>query len=487
MEGYQPKAGLESVQSRPALAHGLDKSAQGSVGAQLVGQVLGGGQDAAKFAFQHLLQKEEEARSVKALDMINAYNSELNNFRAKYEQEKQGELATDAGADFANFARELREKKLEGIGDGRLRLMFYKGTSGQAVHFEEQGLHYGNRQIEAHKKSALDGHLSDLIQLAGQNPNNQDLLDNQINAHFELVRKSHPGMDLRAHESDVRRKVLNARLAALHASGKFSDMHALLGREAAAGLPQTERTRWNNAAKNGQTAAIAASLAGSGLTPEEITLAINQMTTDPHARKTLEHACREQRELIAGFRAEQSQRKLDAVFEQAEEATRHPDFSDPERGQAMMQKLLNDAPEEIKPQVKKLLYKALGRQVEDLTNPVALEKARRDILYNGTSYNRIKSRHYHEISSFHMEDLQQMSMNKAEQKAHRLSDALFARKFTQSGLDAGLVHDYKMQFHDWLLDGAKKSSSEQADFLAKLFCRRVERSEHNQAHSRSRR
>ena len=235
-EQYQQRENLDSVRgASPRLQQAMptvDASivSKGGAGDRLISQALGAGHDLAKTAFKVALHEQEEERALKATEIVNNWRSGLNQFQADYTQNKQGELAANAGPEFSAFARQSGNEVLESIRDDKLRNMVMKSMSGLSMHFEETGLHYGNQQMAARKKSVLDGQFSQLLQDAGQNATNPDFINHQLADYAQRYNEAHPGLDTSAHMAEVKRKVLMTQFAALEANEDVAGMEAFQGK-----------------------------------------------------------------------------------------------------------------------------------------------------------------------------------------------------------------------------------------------------------------
>jgi len=235
--GYQQQAGIDHARdSGPLTAQGP----QGLINAhsRAAAQFFEATHNVAGAGFRTLLQEQEEDRAVKAAEMLTSYRSDLARFQAEYVQKKQGNLARNAGAEFADYAKQTGNQILDGIEDEQTRRMVMKGMAGAALHFEETGLHYGGRQKAAWEQGVIAQDRGDLLRSLGENAGNHEWADHRIADHLARVAQAHPGLPIGAYEQELRSDAAHSRLAALLGQGRTADAHSLFGHIGGALVPE---------------------------------------------------------------------------------------------------------------------------------------------------------------------------------------------------------------------------------------------------------
>jgi hypothetical protein len=251
-DDYQQRVGIGPVRDAGPFMSQPMPAAGGGANTRLAIQAFEAGHDVAAVGLKAALQREEEDRALKATEIVNTWRGGLNEFSAKYQEEKQGELAVNAGREFSAHARQTGGKVLEGIQDEKLRRMVMQSMAGVSMHFAETGMHYGNAQREAWKKSVVDGDWTQLVQDVSQNAYNPDFIKNRVAAHVGLARQYHPGLDMRAYETKVGRESADARLAAMEGRKDYAGMNNVL-KSAGDFMHPEQAVRWKHRIEAEQT------------------------------------------------------------------------------------------------------------------------------------------------------------------------------------------------------------------------------------------
>lgn len=173
---------------------------------------------------------------------LNDYRRQLSEERERYTTENKGQDAVNAGAHFDAFAREAAAPLAERF-SGRFREMFQRDAAATGLHFAEQGQAYGRREKAAWEKSVFEGDMSQTLDAIANDPGNAEFVQQSLAELKQRMVAMTPGLDHRAMEADLNRKVAGVTIDALlakdnvgGASGALSQYRELLG----AAAPQYE-------------------------------------------------------------------------------------------------------------------------------------------------------------------------------------------------------------------------------------------------------
>ncbi len=145
---------------------------------------------------------------------LNDYRRQLNEEKERYTQENKGKDAVNAGEHFDTFARETARPLAEKF-SGRAREMFLRDAAATGLHFTEQGQAYGRREKEAWQKSVFEGDMSETLNAIAGDPGNAEFVQQSLAELKQRMVDMTPGLDHRAMEADLNRKVAGVTIDAL--------------------------------------------------------------------------------------------------------------------------------------------------------------------------------------------------------------------------------------------------------------------------------
>ena len=229
---------------------------------------------------------------------LNDYRRQLNEEKERFTQENKGKDAVNAGEHFDTFARETA-KPLADQFSGRAREMFLRDAAATGLHFTEQGQAYGRREKEAWQKSVFEGDMSETLNAIAGDPGNVEFVQQSLAELKQRMVDMTPGLDHRAMEADLNRKVAGVTIDALLAKDNvggareaFGQYRELLG----AAAPQFEariRAKGRELESRARTRQVNDFLtATSELDPvERLQLAEQRFGKDPARRAQYDAAC----------------------------------------------------------------------------------------------------------------------------------------------------------------------------------------------------
>lgn len=269
---------------------------------------------------------------------LNDYRRQLNEEKERFTQENKGKDAVNAGEHFDTFARETA-KPLADQFSGRAREMFLRDAAATGLHFTEQGQAYGRREKEAWQKSVFEGDMSETLNAIAGDPGNAEFVQQSLAELKQRMVDMTPGLDHRAMEADLNRKVAGVTIDALLAKDNvggareaFGQYRELLG----AAAPQFEarirakgrelesraraesERRANEAALSGISAVLADT---AGMSDEERNAAVFEYVAkepDLKKRNAMLRMAHDELAFQATRRKAQSAAQGRALFEQAQ-------------------------------------------------------------------------------------------------------------------------------------------------------------------------
>lgn len=219
-------------------AQPLIRDAGRSADADLINDMLRAGRQITEVGIREYVRDQSTAVAA----ALNDYRRQLSEERERYTTENKGQDAVNAGAHFDAFAREAAAPLAERF-SGRFREMFQRDAAATGLHFAEQGQAYGRREKAAWEKSVFEGDMSQTLDAIANDPGNAEFVQQSLAELKQRMVAMTPGLDHRAMEADLNRKVAGVTIDALlakdnvgGASGALSQYRELLG----AAAPQYE-------------------------------------------------------------------------------------------------------------------------------------------------------------------------------------------------------------------------------------------------------
>lgn len=222
----------------PGFARPLIRDAGRSADADIVNDMLRAGRQITEVGIREYVKDESTA----VASALTEYRRQLSEERERYTAENKGQDAVNAGAHFDAFARRAAAPLAERF-SGRFREMFMRDAAATGLHFAEQGQAYGRREKDAWEKSVFEGDMSQTLDAIANDPGNAEFVQQSLAELKQRMVAMTPGLDHRAMEADLNRKVAGVTIDALlakdnvgGASGALSQYRELLG----AAAPQYE-------------------------------------------------------------------------------------------------------------------------------------------------------------------------------------------------------------------------------------------------------
>lgn len=219
-------------------AQPLIRDAGRSADTDLINDMLRAGRQITEVGIREYVRDQSTAVAA----ALNDYRRQLSEERERYTTENKGQDAVNAGAHFDAFAREAAAPLAERF-SGRFREMFQRDAAATGLHFMEQGQAYGRREKAAWEKSVFEGDMSQTLDAIANDPGNAEFVQQSLAELKQRMVAMTPGLDHRAMEADLNRKVAGVTIDALlakdnvgGASGALSQYRELLG----AAAPQYE-------------------------------------------------------------------------------------------------------------------------------------------------------------------------------------------------------------------------------------------------------
>ncbi|WP_308620777.1 hypothetical protein [uncultured Desulfovibrio sp.] len=225
--------GVDAGFARP-----LIRDAGRSADTDLINDMLRAGRQITEVGIREYVRDQSTAVAA----ALNDYRRQLSEELERYTTENKGQDAVNAGAHFDAFAREAAAPLAERF-SGRFREMFQRDAAATGLHFMEQGQAYGRQEKAAWEKSVFEGDMSQTLDAIANDPGNAEFVQQSLAELKQRMVAMTPGLDHRAMEADLNRKVAGVTIDALlakdnvgGASGALSQYRELLG----AAAPQYE-------------------------------------------------------------------------------------------------------------------------------------------------------------------------------------------------------------------------------------------------------
>ena len=222
----------------PGFAQPLIRDAGRSTESDLLHEMARAGMQITEVGIREYVKDQSTAVAA----ALNDYRRQLNEERERYTTENKGQDAVNAGEHFDTFARETAKPLAEKF-SGRAREMFLRDAAATGLHFTEQGQAYGRREKEAWQKSVFEGDMSETLNAIAGDPGNAEFVQQSLTELKQRMVDMTPGLDHRAMEADLNRKVAGVTIDALLARDNvggareaFGQYRELLG----AAAPQFE-------------------------------------------------------------------------------------------------------------------------------------------------------------------------------------------------------------------------------------------------------
>lgn len=324
----------------PGFAQPLIKDAGRTAESDLINEMARAGMQITEVGIREYVKDQSTAVAA----ALNDYRRQLNEERERYTQENKGRDAVNAGEHFDAFARETA-KPLADQFSGRAREMFLRDAAATGLHFTEQGQAYGRREKEAWQKSVFEGDMSETLNAIATDPGNAEFVQQSLAELKQRMVDMTPGLDHRAMEADLNRKVAGVTIDALLAKDNvggareaFGQYRELLGAAApqfearirAKGRELESRARAESERRANETAlsGISAVLADTaGMSEEERTAAVFEYVAkepDRKKRNALLRVAQDELTFQATRRKAQSAAQGRALFEEARKQEMSP-------------------------------------------------------------------------------------------------------------------------------------------------------------------
>jgi len=208
----------------PGFANPLIRDASQNGTRDLVDAMLKAGMQITEVGIREYVKSESTAVS----EALQEYRESLAAERERYTKANQGKNAVNAGAHFDQFARETAQPLIDRF-SGRFKEMFIKGAAPEGLRFTEQGRAYGSQQRQAWEKSVFDGDMAQTLSEIAADPDNNEFLYISLTSLKERHASMFPGLDQRAFEADVNRKVASLAIDSLLARDNISGARTAFG------------------------------------------------------------------------------------------------------------------------------------------------------------------------------------------------------------------------------------------------------------------
>lgn len=416
-------------------------------------------------------------------EALQEYRAALSTERDRYTKENKGKDAIGAGAYFDGFARDAARPLADRF-SGRFREMFMKDAAATGLHFAEQGQNYGRQQKEAWDKSVFEGDMAQTMDAIANDPGNADFVEESLRNLKSRAASMFPGLDRRAMEADLNRKVAGLTIDSFlakdnvgNARGAFSQYKDLLG----AAAPQyearikakgreleararAEQERAETQRALGSVASLLQDTAGMPQDKRESAI-MDAIAQEPDIKRRQRMASVAMGELA--FQA----RRLDAQNAAAGRALAEKvkDMSPLERSAYFQE---NGGSQEAINNAVKILSTGM------MTDPVAMSQAKSAIAA-GEDVDEVLAKYPTTINARDAEELRSFSADKARKSAHSRLTAWFDEMALKSGLDkkndedAQFLAESKTVWIEMIENGAFKTVEDQKNWIWERLAKRV--------------
>ncbi|MBD5417081.1 MAG: hypothetical protein HDR50_05360 [Desulfovibrio sp.] len=191
-------------------AQPLIRDAGRSTDADIINEMAKAGMQITEVGFREYVKDQSTA----VAQALNDYRRQLSEERERYTTENKGKDAVNAGEHFDAFAREAAQPLADQF-SGRAREMFLRDAAATGLHFTEQGQAYGRREKEVWQKSVFEGDMSETLNAIANDPGNAEFVQHSLAGLKQRMADMTPGLDHRAMEADLNRKVAGVTIDAL--------------------------------------------------------------------------------------------------------------------------------------------------------------------------------------------------------------------------------------------------------------------------------
>ncbi len=419
------------------------------------------------------LEGQAAARDMAAAsDALVRYQRDLAAHRDEYAAQHQGRDALDAGTVFLDFADSLG-KEYAARFSGPAGDLFRQQAAGIALHHGRQGQAYAERQESVWKKSAWEGELSSTLDSLAQTPGDTEYARFRLDGLKRTWAALHPGRDHRAAFDELERKGYGAMLDALLGGGDLDGAKSLL-RDLDGPRPGSVEP------PAGVTAMATEQARAQGVDPEQARGTADAPRRNPLGPDRERYAAKIQvlEERAATLRAAQQAAFLSENFRddtvgaaawiennikdprerrRARQAwAQRADMDDAARRRMRDEALVRgkkdidaalqnaggdltrinaviaDAPPELKDYAAAWGKRAAGLDGTALSDPVALDAARREIAADAP-YDVVAVKYAGRLSSADMGKLRALAEDASRKEAERMDDLYFDAAFARSG------------------------------------------------------
>lgn len=375
-------------------------------------------------------------------EALQEYRAALSTERDRYTKENKGKDAIGAGAYFDGFARDAARPLADRF-SGRFREMFMKDAAATGLHFAEQGQNYGRQQKEAWDKSVFEGDMAQTMDAIANDPGNADFVEESLRNLKSRAASMFPGLDRRAMEADLNRKVAGLTIDSFlakdnvgNARGAFSQYKDLLGAAApqyearikAKGRELEARARAEQERAQNRAAAEKARqlLTRFGGDSQQVIEHINKTAQDTQERLRLTSAYLTQRNIEDAAR--QQIRQENIINTQNDIKAR---IQAAGKDVAALNAIVAEAGPEFKQFALVHAEQAVGKQRRSISDPQAWADAHSAVL-RGEPFEIVMGRHAGSISDPDAERLKTLAEDQAAKEAEAKDDLYFNSLFERS-------------------------------------------------------
>lgn len=430
----------------PGFSNPLIRDAGRSADADVTDAMLKAGMQITEVGIREYVKDQTTAVS----EALQEYRAALSTERNRYTKENKGKDAIGAGAYFDGFARDAARPLADRF-SGRFREMFMKDAAATGLHFAEQGQSYRRQQKEAWDKSVFEGDMAQTMDVIANDPGNADFVEESLRNLKSRAASMFPGLDRRAMEADLNRKVAGLTIDSFlakdnvgNARGAFSQYKDLLGAAApqyearikakgreleAEARAEQERAQNRLAAENAREL-----LTRFGGDSQQAIEHINATVQDTQERLRLTSAYLTQRNIEDAARQQIRQENI---------ITAQNDIKARIRAAGKDVAALNAIVAEAEPEFKQFALahaeQAVGGQRRGISDPQAWADAHSAVL-RGEPFEIVMGRHVGQLSDPDAERLKTLAEDKAAKEAEAKDDLYFNSLFERSryaALDPG--------------------------------------------------
>ena len=430
----------------PGFSNPLIRDAGRSADADVTDAMLKAGMQITEVGIREYVKDQTTAVS----EALQEYRAALSTERNRYTKENKGKDAIGAGAYFDGFARDAARPLADRF-SGRFREMFMKDAAATGLHFAEQGQSYRRQQKEAWDKSVFEGDMAQTMDVIANDPGNADFVEESLRNLKSRAASMFPGLDRRAMEADLNRKVAGLTIDSFlakdnvgNARGAFSQYKDLLGAAApqyearikakgreleAEARAEQERAQNRLAAENAREL-----LTRFGGDSQQAIEHINATVQDTQERLRLTSAYLTQRNIEDAARQQIRQENI---------ITAQNDIKARIRAAGKDVAALNAIVAEAEPEFKQFALahaeQAVGGQRRGISDPQAWADAHSAVL-RGEPFEIVMGRHVGQLSDPDAERLKTLAEDKAAKEDEAKDDLYFNSLFERSryaALDPG--------------------------------------------------